>query len=163
MENHNLTIIDKEYLSWVKDLALRYRQSQIKAAVKVNREQIRFNFLLGKDLVELHAEERWGQRVLTQLSIDIRKELPGVEGFSKSNLYYCKKFYLLYNEVDIFFHQVGGKIEESPSTDFFHQLGGIFQIPWKHHCLILDKVKNDRSKALFYVRKTAEYGWSRAM
>lgn len=29
---------DKEYLEWVKDVVARYRQSQIKAAVKVNQE-----------------------------------------------------------------------------------------------------------------------------
>lgn len=160
---NNISITDKDYLLWVKDLASRYRQSQIKAAVKVNTELIRFNFLLGRDLVEMHVEERWGQNVLTQLSIDLRNQLPGVEGLSRSNLYYCKRFYLLYNEATVFFHQVGGKISESVTEELFHQLGGIFQIPWKHHCVILDKVKGDRDRALFYVRKTVEYGWSRAM
>ena len=33
-----LTIIDKDYIRWVEDLSIRYRQSQIKAAVRVNRE-----------------------------------------------------------------------------------------------------------------------------
>lgn len=158
-----LTIIDKEYVSWVKDLASRYRQSQIKAAVKVNAEQIKFNFLLGRDLVEMHVEERWGQSVLTQLSADLRKELPGLEGLSKSNLYYCKKFYILYTEAFIFFQQVEGKIEEKDNSKIFQQLAGIFQIPWGHHCVIMDKIKGDRDKALFYVRKTIENGWSRAM
>lgn len=160
---NNISITDKDYLLWVKDLASRYRQSQIKAAVKVNTELIRFNFLLGRDLVEMHVEERWGQGVLTQLSIDLRNQLPGVEGLSRSNLYYCKRFYLLYSEAVVFFQQVGGKITESGAEELFHQLGGIFQIPWKHHCVILDKTKGDRDRALFYVRKTVEYGWSRAM
>lgn len=34
----SINILDKEYLQWVKDLCGRYRQSQIKAAVKVNVE-----------------------------------------------------------------------------------------------------------------------------
>ena len=34
--NKSVSILDKEYKEWVKDLALRYRNSQIKAAVKVN-------------------------------------------------------------------------------------------------------------------------------
>lgn len=160
---NNISITDKDYLLWVKDLASRYRQSQIKAAVRVNTELIQYNFLLGRDLVELHVEDRWGQNVLTQLSIDLRKELPGVEGLSRSNLYYCKRFYLLYSEAIVFFQQVGGKINESGTEELFHQLGGIFQIPWKHHCVILDKTKGDRDRALFYVRKTVEHGWSRAM
>ena len=33
-----LTIIDKDYTQWVENLSVRYRQSQIKAAVRVNRE-----------------------------------------------------------------------------------------------------------------------------
>ena len=34
--------IDKEYLEWIAELSQRYRQSQIKAAVKVNSEMLRF-------------------------------------------------------------------------------------------------------------------------
>ena len=64
----SINILDKEYLQWVKDLCGRYRQSQIKAAVKVNVEQLKFNWLLGRDIVELHVEERWGESVITRLS-----------------------------------------------------------------------------------------------
>lgn len=45
----------------------------------------------------------------------------------------------------------------------FHQVGGIFEVPWRHHCLIMDKVKDDIDKALFYVHQTVENGWSRSM
>ncbi|MBQ7489945.1 MAG: hypothetical protein IJT51_05475 [Bacteroidales bacterium] len=45
---NNLTITDNKYKQWVKSLALRYRQCQIKAAVKVNTEQLLFNLSLGK-------------------------------------------------------------------------------------------------------------------
>lgn len=31
-----ISILDKDYVPWVQDLCKRYRQSQIKAAVKVN-------------------------------------------------------------------------------------------------------------------------------
>ena len=36
-----LTIIDKDYTQWVENLSVRYRQSQIKAAVRVNRELLK--------------------------------------------------------------------------------------------------------------------------
>lgn len=71
--NKSINILDKEYLQWVKDLCGRYRQSQIKAAVKINVEQLKFNWLLGRDIVELHVEERWGESVITQLSKDLRE------------------------------------------------------------------------------------------
>lgn len=155
-----LSIIDKDYKKWVKQITLRYRNSQIKAAVKVNTEQLRFNWQLGKDIVELNVEKRWGESVIAQLSKDLQKALPGVDGLSKSNIYYCKKFYLLYNQSDIIFQQLVGKKQEE---ERFQQLAGIFSIPWGHHCLIMDKVKGDINKALFYVSQSLENGWSRSV
>ena len=40
---------------------------------------------------------------------------------------------------------------------------GIFMIPWGHHRVILDSVNADAKKALFYIRKTIENNWSRAV
>lgn len=175
----NITIIDKEYKEWIKDLSMRYRRSQIKAAVKVNTEKLLFNWQLGRDIVEMHVEDRWGEKVITQLSKDLQQALPGVEGLSRSNIYYCKSFYLLYNQDNEFFHQLGGQLETRTNTSaseivhqvegqfegdaIIQQLAGIFLIPWRHHCVIIDKVKGDRNKALFFVRKTIEEGWSRAV
>ena len=88
----SIVITDKDYRDWVKDLTLRYRQSQLRAAVKVNTEKLLFNYLLGRDIVEMHVEERWGESVIMQLSQDLKTEMPGIEGLSKSNIYYCKKF-----------------------------------------------------------------------
>lgn len=132
-----ITITDSCYIQWVKDLANRYRQSQIKAAVKVNSEKLIFNWQLGRDIVKMDVEKRWGESVIIQLSNDLKKELPGIEGLSKSNIYYCKKFYMLYQQANAFFQQTDGKITVNVQTDnFFQQLVGIFQIPWGHHCLI---------------------------
>ncbi|MCQ2340298.1 MAG: PDDEXK nuclease domain-containing protein [Paludibacteraceae bacterium] len=159
----SISIINPEYKQWVKDLSLRYRQAQIRAAVKVNEELIRFYYNLGRDIVNLKVEERWGENVMARLCVDLKNELPGVSGLSKSNIYYCKKFYLLYNQEDKFFQQAAGKLEDDAKDEIFQQLDGIFQIPWGHHCLIMDKLKGDLQKSLFYVHKTIENGWSRAM
>ena len=149
----SIVITDKDYRDWVKDLTLRYRQSQLRAAVKVNTEKLLFNYLLGRDIVEMHVEERWGESVIMQLSQDLKTEMPGLEGLSKSNIYYCKKFYLLYRQHFEIFQQAVGKLESS----------AIFQIPWRHHCLIMDKVKNDTDKAMFFVNMSLENGWSSTM
>lgn len=175
----NITIIDKEYEVWIKDLSIRYRRSQIKAAVRVNTEKLLFNWQLGRDIVEMHVEERWGEKVITQLSKDLQQALPGVEGLSRSNIYYCKSFYLLYNQDTEIVQQLVGQLEAKTNTsasEIVHQVVGqfegnvivqqvigLFQIPWGHHCTIIDKVKGDRNKALFFVRKTVEEGWSRAV
>lgn len=156
----SISILDKEYLHWVKDLCRRYRQSQIKAAVKVNTEQLKYNWLLGRDIVEMNIEQRWGESVIEHLSKDLRTEMPDVQGLSKTNIYYCRKFYLLYRPADEIFHQLEGNISDD---EIFRHFEGIFEVPWRHHCLIMDKVKGDVAKAMFYVRQTIENGWSRSM
>jgi len=50
--------VDKEYYSWINEIKNRYRSAQIKAAIRVNSEQLRFNWLLGRDLVLRKAEEK---------------------------------------------------------------------------------------------------------
>lgn len=51
-------------------------------------------------------------KCLARLCVDLKNELPGVSGLSKSNIYYCKKFYLLYNQEDEIFQQAAGKLED---------------------------------------------------
>ena len=156
----SINILDHDYLQWVQELCKRYRQCQIKAAMKVNSELLKYNWQLGRDIVEMNVEQRWGESVIVQLSKDLKMAMPEAQGLSKTNIYYCRKFYQLYNPSNEFFHQLEGKTSEGEN---FHQLGGIFEIPWRHHCLIMDKVKDDVSKALFYIRQTIENGWSRSM
>ena len=50
----------------------RYRKSQIKAAVKVNQEMLTFYWSLGRDIVEMHVEDRWGEKVIDNISIDLK-------------------------------------------------------------------------------------------
>ena len=91
--NKSINILDKEYLQWVKNLCGCYRQSQIKAAVKVNVEQLKFNWLLGRDIVELHVEERWGESVITRLSKDLREAIPNAAGLSTNLVEKMKRNY----------------------------------------------------------------------
>ena len=71
--------------------------SQIKAAVKVNSERLLFNWQLGRDLVMRKAEERWETGIVEQVSLDLQAEFPQAEGFSTSNLWYMKRWYLFYS------------------------------------------------------------------
>ena len=90
-----LTIIDKDYIRWVEDLSVRYRQSQIKAAVRVNRELLKYYWELGRDIEEMRVEERWGEKVIKNLSVDLQRKNLNATGLSRTNIYYAKKFYLL--------------------------------------------------------------------
>ncbi|MBQ2908302.1 MAG: hypothetical protein IJE47_11135 [Bacteroidales bacterium] len=153
----SLIKIDGEYANWIKDLSLRFRQSQIKAAIRVNSEMLRFYFSLGADIVNKKAESRWGDGFFKNLSRDLQNALPGVRGFSEKNLYYMKLMYLLYRECFEKFPQDVGKIG---NHNLFNP-DDLFPISWSHHRYIIDKCKKDTDKALFYVRKTLENNWSR--
>ena len=170
-----LTILDSDYTKWVEDLSVRYRQSQIKAAVKVNREMLEFYWDLGRDIEEMHVEERWGESVIKNLSADLQRNNPNSTGLSRTNIYYAKKFYLLYSGYLEIVPQVVGQLKNSelpqPMAQNQHspivpQAVGqleelLFSITWGHHRYLMDKFGEDPAKALFYVRKTMEEGWSR--
>lgn len=171
--SRNLTIIDKDYAKWVEDLSARYRQSQIRASVKVNRELLRYYWELGRDIEEMHVEERWGQSVIKNLSIDLQHHNPNAKGLSIRNIYYCKKFYLLYRQYFTIVPQSVAQLEKgkvpqvvAQSSEVLPQIAGqlsevLFSIPWGHHRHIMDKCSEEPAKAFYYVRKTMEEGWSR--
>ena len=110
----------------------------------------------------LKSEYDWGSGFYKMISDDIMRELPGVKSFSPRNLLYMHLFYKLYTLETITSHDVAqlGSIEITP--DVVAQMN-IFMIPWGHHRYIIDKCKDDRDKALFYVKKTLENNWSRAV
>ena len=75
------TSLDSEYVEWICEIKQRFRNAQIKAAVKVNSEQLLFNWQLGRDLVVRKAEEKWGSGIVNQLSLDLQAEFPDAKGF----------------------------------------------------------------------------------
>ena len=168
-----LTIIDKDYTRWVEDLSVRYRQSQIKAAVRVNQELLKYYWELGRDIEEMHVEERWGQSVIKNLSVDLQLKNPNSTGLSRTNIYYAKKFYLLYSQYLKVVPQVVGQLEKSKaqqavkdSSEIVPQPVGqleemLFSIPWGHHRYLIDRYGTEPVKAFFYVKKTMQEGWSR--
>ena len=170
----SINVLDKDYIQWIKDLSSRYRRSQIKAAVKVNEEMLRFYWELGRDIVEMHIEERWGKKVIKTISADLRQENPQMTGFSERSIYYCKDFYLLYNQYCTFSPQVVAETnsevlpqlvaEKAITPQLVEQVqSDLFSVPWGHHRFIIDKCKNEPQKALFFVHQTVVNGWSRNM
>ena len=179
VSSHDISL-DKEYVQWIHDIKQRFRNAQIKAAVKVNSEQLLFNWQLGRDLVMRKAEEKWGKGVVEQVSLDLQAEFPDAKGFSARNLWFMKQWYSFYalnsasaglieNLESIVkadgtkLNQLGSEIREQN----LNQVGSempfpvIFAyVPWKHHVLIIQKCKTIE-EALFYVRRTVEEGLSR--
>lgn len=117
-----------------------------------------FYWSLGKDIVEMKTENKWGTGILKNLSQDLKDALPDKNSFSLTNLGYMRRFYLLYSSI---YPQVGAESELekiSPQVE-----GKLFRIPWGHHKYIIDKCGSDPIKAIFYVNKVLENNWSRAV
>lgn len=156
----SINILDADYIQWIKDLSSRYRRSQIKASVKVNQEMLQFYWELGKDIVERDAENRYGAHFYASLSRDLKVLLPDATGLSERNLYYTRKFYSLYKQVLDNLQQV---VADSGIQISQQVAAKLFTVPWGHHILLIDKLKDDYKKAWFYVCETIENGWSRNM
>lgn len=172
--------LDSEYVQWIHEIKQRFRNSQIKAAVKVNSEQLLFNWQLGRDLVVRKAEEKWGTGIVNQVSLDLQAEFPNTKGFSATNLWYMKKWYQFYagsvensklqqlvGEIvpqDSFkLAQVGTKVKDEKLQQLVGELAfpiAFSYVPWGHHILIITKCK-EIEEALFYLRRTIERGLSR--
>lgn len=160
----NVAKIDENYKNWITEVGSRYKKSQIKAAVKVNEEMLRFYWILGKEMVALKETVGWGNHFYQRVSKDLVEILPEVKSFSPRNLLYMCQFYKMYPKVEIT-PQVDAQIarkEITPQVGAQNRTESIFMIPWGHHKLILDKCK-EQERAIFFVNKTIENNWSRAV
>lgn len=169
---------DEGYVQWMADIKQRFRQSQVKAAVRVNTAMLEFYWSVGRDLVTLRAEERWGAGVVKQFALDMRQAFPNETGFSDTNVKYMKRWYLFYYKQVIKCHQVGDQFEDIEKgqqladqierLEKSHQVGDQLEmpevfgrIPWKHHVHIISKCQS-LDEALFYIDRVVEEGWSRS-
>ena len=178
-----------EYCDWLRDLKQQIKTGQIKAALSVNSQMIMLYWDMGRQIAEKQEKAQWGSGFIEQLSKDLREEFPEMKGFSRANLFRMQKFYKFYspviNQVKNFVAQPvrqSGAIEKQivaqlmrqiqpadyENDTLFPQAGGewdmnkILLIPWGHNVSIIENVK-DLNQALFYIDKTIENNWSRAV
>ena len=101
-------IKDQEYISWITELKQKVRSAQIKAALSVNTELILFYWDLGMMLSEKIKLSNWGDKVLENVSRELKDEFPAMKGFSVTNLKYTKLFYEYFK----FSHQLGDELKK---------------------------------------------------
>lgn len=109
----------------------------------VNRELVLLYWRLGRDILERQEQAGWGGKIIDRLAQDLHAEFPEMKGFSRTNLLYMRAFGAAW-----------------PDESIVQQLVG--QIPWGHHCILLDKVKTVQERE-WYIRQTTEHGWSRSV
>ena len=128
---------NNEYLDLVQTIKQEIQQAQYKATLSVNKELIMLYYNIGKIINE---HKSWGNKFIENLAADIKLSFPNAKGYSVRNLKYMSKFASTY-----------------PDEQFVQTVSA--QIPWSHNVAILDKVKGEKQRE-WYIRKTAENGWS---
>jgi predicted nuclease of restriction endonuclease-like (RecB) superfamily len=129
------------YGELLEELKARIRAAQVRAALAVNRELVLLYWQIGREILARQEALGWGAKVIDRLSEDLRREFPGVSGYSSRNLKYMRAF-----------------AEAYPDEGFVQQVAA--QIPWYHNAVLLDKVKEPVERE-WYARETIEHGWSR--
>lgn len=141
-------ILPDSYPLFLQDIKTRIRESQIRAALAVNQELIRLYWWIGKEIVARQNQEKWGSQVLEKLCKDVQSDFPGLSGFSRSNVFRMRSFYLAYAIVA----QPARQLETPPEF--------CLGIPWWHNVILIEKIKN-LSEREWYARQAVKSGWSR--
>ncbi len=175
-----------EYRRFIEGLKARVISARICAARAVNRDLILLYWDIGRGIVEKQQVLGWGDAVVEMVAADLRRDFPQMTGFSPRNVWDMRRLYATYTapeflaqaarEID---HGEGGQIlrqavaefggdtkrlhaaaefTESKGIELLRQL--VAEVPWGQNLLILNKL-SDSIARLYYLRATAQFGWSR--
>ena len=137
----------KEYKDWLAELKTLIRSVQQMAFRAVNQELILLYWEIGKSISHEISNSEWGTAVVEKLSLDLKREFPGQRGFSRSNLFYMKKFFEFY-------------FNSNFSVYTIQQLVG--QIPWGHNVIIITRARSIE-EAVYYGNEVIQNNWSRSV
>jgi predicted nuclease of restriction endonuclease-like (RecB) superfamily len=131
----NQISVHSDYLHAIQEIKQRIQTTQTQAVLAVNSEMLNLYWYIGQKIVTLQQAQKWGSAVVEQIASDLQDENPGIQGFSRSNLFAMRQFYLFF----------------SPRYAIVPQPVG--QLPWGHVRTILGKIK-EIDIALFYISPT---------
>jgi predicted nuclease of restriction endonuclease-like (RecB) superfamily len=149
-------LLPSGYAEFLDGLKTRIRTAQVRAALAVNRELIALYWEIGRAVVERQQAEGWGRSVIERLAKDLQAAFPGVGGFSPSNVWRMRGFYLAYSA------EVRNLAQPVRELDGSTLPASVAEIPWGHNILLIEKLQ-DPSARLWFARMTTEQGWSRSV
>lgn len=144
MNKNDLMNMPESYPELLKEVKSCIQFARCRAILSVNQELLILYFDVGKIIVQRQEDEGWGRNVVERLSSDLRIDMQDLKGFSPSNLWRMRAFYLAWREE-------GEKLAQP-----------VREIPWGHNITLLEKIKTSELR-LWYANKTIENGWSRAV
>jgi predicted nuclease of restriction endonuclease-like (RecB) superfamily len=133
--------IPADYVRTLDEIKKRVRAAQYDALKAVNREQIALYWDIGGIIVARQQHTSWGRSVVERLAADLQQEFPGVSGFSASNLWRMRSFYMSYSEDE----KLAPMVRE---------------IAWSQNIMIMEKC-HDAKQREFYIRMTSKFGWTK--
>ena len=167
------------YAQTIRQLKSAILASRYRAAVLANRELLTLYFNAGKLINEKTKQGKWGDKILTQLSNDLQKELPGLKGFSATNLKNMRAFFEYWNPIIVIgqlptdqLEKKGKKkpplgklvISQLPTDQLNSGLldqvnAAFFNVSFTHHTALIPIVKSIE-ETVFYITKIASEFWS---
>ena len=160
------TTLDGNYAEAVAAIKLTLLRGQYEAAKAVNRVQLSLYYAIGRYLSQYTRKGAWGNGVLEAMSQQLRRELPGLRGFSATNLREMRLFYEAWKSLD---SNSSVTTDELEAKEILPQeqgliLGGgegdfpvedFFRVPFSHHVYLLANVK-DLQARYYYLHRIAE-------
>lgn len=93
------TIISSEYIHAVKAIKQAILESRYRAARHVNKEVLALYYWVG-NYVSVHSRiDAWNTNAIATISKMLQQELPGLTGFSETNIKNMRIFYEAWNPV----------------------------------------------------------------
>ena len=160
--------INQNYREAVKTIKEAILRSQYRAAASVNKEQLSLYYGIGRYVSENSRTGFWGKGAIEQISSLLQKELPGLRGFSTSNIKNMRVFYEEWEPV-LNRQPVAGDLvlDEKLLLSVIRQpLAAEFNwtdflsIGFSHHTEIISKAKTLEAR-LFYIHECATRYWSK--
>lgn len=158
----------------IKEAILR---SQYRAASSANKEQLSLYYSIGCYVSKNSRDGFWGKGAIETISRQLQKELPGLRGFSSTNIKNMRSFYEEWSPIvnrrpmaDEYKTQAvvnDSELDEQmllmeirqPSADEFNW-SDFVAIGFSHHIEIITKAKSLEAR-LFYIHESATRFWNK--
>ena len=152
----------------VKDIKLAILQARAKAAHLANAEALKLYFFVGGYISKKTRNAKWGSGAITALSNQLQVELPGLRGFSASNIKRMRQLYEVWSEVFEFRPLPMGEIDGNELVSIrplpmgeitADQIRAFLSVGFTNHALIVEKTKT-ADERWFYVLACVNSLWT---
>lgn len=154
-------------VDFIKQLKQQILSSRYRVAKIANAESLRLYFAIGKSIDKEIKEQNWGDSALNSISQRLQQELPGLRGFSASNLKKMRLFYNAWNSTNLISSLATNQLDvlnKEKSSAVTNQLQNqeshvFLSISFTHHFDILTAIKNEKSR-WYYINKVSTEFWT---